>query len=781
MFPSGRSNSFMNTPSKLNSSTFKETATPDHLDKIENYQMDFSAVKDISDSFGSDSIPSGLRTPTAFVKSQNSTPQTNELKSAQNDMLRLRDQIIAIKSDLNSSDPSNSVKNRENIDVIVNKLSGMLESYEQVSSQYENQLKQFLLSRKASKMDYTSGRLEEDLSRLNQEKKDLLSELDKVRNELYREIQQNDNLKNQFIDMEKELTSLRDKISEQEMDLQKANFENNRVRTELDVEMTMEDERRKRALDHENELKSIKLRHDEELKQKKILISDLQNEVAFLKQSEKVLEEELNSRRFRLSQTSDSPRGGSTEEASKLADELYAAKRQIEELKKLWENSQNSKMRSEEYYRSEIERIRADSSKSDEYEELQRDLKEITGRLKQTRADNEELAWALETSRKETERLNALISEQAEKLQERDKKLSVFSDRIRDLESREIQCQEIDVLQESVKKLTVELEDEKIRSSVPLEQVSSLKRKVSLIEREKELLEEHIRTYRLAAYSQGEFQTFSSFIQGLKRHVESEILGIEPMKLTLQDVVRAKEMIDILLKVTDDVRVKVLNHLSQVEDVLRSRTSFSRPENTMDSNEVSVAETVKIDRFRNYDNSNLSDLKKRIDFRSDQSALDRPRTNEYSRPFNPADNYRTSSEMRTLREPLGVTSIPGASNGLSRSRASADDFGNSTNLENRMNNFRSLVSDLKSRQPISAPSTSQLPSQSHYHHQKYSSNNLVRAHEPIRCNLCQEYGHDALSCPDYLSGADTFSEDLFLRDVRNSKFNSARFTERTRV
>ena len=108
-----------------------------------------------------------------------------------------------------------------------------------------------------------------------------------------------------------------------------------------------------------------------------------------------------------------------------------------------------------------------------------------------------------------------------------------------------------------------------------------------------------------------------------------------------------------------------------------------------------------------------------------------------------------------------------------------------------MNNFRSLVSDLRSRTSANNTNVTSRPSyyNNHSHTHQYSSHqysqpstaSLVRAHEPVRCNLCQEYGHDALSCPDYLSGTESFSEDLFLKDVRNSKLNNSRFAERTRV
>lgn len=780
MTPSNRrvTNSFGSSFSFLNPPT---NGTPNHLDKIENLQMDFSAVKDISDSFGSGSEPSGLKTPTAHVKSQNGTPATAELKNTQNDIFRLRDQIMAIKSDLISNGSTSSSDNRETVNAILNKLSGMLESYEQVSAQYENQLKHFLMARKASKLD----------SNPNEELEKLRIEYEKVRNDLYTEIRENDQLKNRLSDFEEELSRQKQKISQQEDEIQKNRFESSRSRTEHEIEMVMEEEHRKRTIAHENELKTVKTRHDEESRQKKMIIADLQNEVAFLKQSEKVLEEELNSRRYRLDQQNPSD---DKEEIKKLSDELFAAKRQAEEFKRLWDDAQTSKMRSEEYYRGEIDRVRKEShGDGDQIEELRKDLKELGGRLKATRADNEELTWALETSRKETEHLNGMIEEQAQKLSERERKLQAFSDRIRELEGRELQSREVEGLQGEVKKLTIELGEERMKAHGPIEQLSALKRKISLIEREKELLEEQLRTSRLSAYSQGEFQTFSTFIQGLKRHIEAEILSIEPLKLTLQDVVRAKEMVDILLKVTEDVRVKVLNHLSQVEEVIKSRFSAAPSAAAPASiGDISAAETVKIDRgTRNYDLNSLSDLRRRIDFRNE-------RIERSDRIETPSSQYYEQS--RTLREPLGVTSVPSASaflpnnnNRFSRSNSSDSD------LENRMNNFRNLVSDLRSRSsatgsnPVtSAPTAAPRPSYNNTHthsQQQYSSHpyshpstssSFVRAHEPVRCNLCQEYGHDALSCPDYLSGSETFSEDLFLKDVRNSKLNS-RFAERTRV
>ena len=791
------------TPSsrRKSSNNFGINGTPNHLDKIENLQMDFSAVKDISDSFGSEAA--GLKTPTAHVKSQNGTPASAELKNAQNDIFRLRDQIMAIKSDF-----SNAADNRETVDAIVNKLSGMLETYEQVSAQYENQLKQFLMARKASKLDTQS----------NEEFEKLKIEYEKVRNDLYNEIKENDQLKNQLNVLEDEISRQKQKLSQKENEIQQNNA---RTRTEQEIEMLMEEEHRKRTAQHEGELKTMKARHEEELRQKKMQIADLQNEVAFLKQSEKVLEEELNSRRYRVHQTDNS-------DNNNLADELFNVKRQAEEFKRLWEDAQASKLRSEEYYRGEIERVRKEShGESDQFEELRNDLKELGGRLKQTRADNEELTWALETSRKETERLNGLIEEQAQKLTEREKKLQGFSDRIRELEGKELQSREVEGLQAEIKRLTVELGEERAKSAGPLEQLAALKRKVALIEREKELLEEQLKMSRLSAYSQGEFQTFSTFIQGLKRHIEAEILSIEPLKLTLQDVVRAKEMVDILLKVTEDVRVKVLNHLSQVEEVIKSRFSVgvssveeringnpsntsnaSYMGNTLTSTNLSSTtsaitpitnanvETVKIERgVRNYDLNNLSDLRRRIDFRGDDQLQSQSHSQAQS----------TQPQQRTLREPLGVTSAVNANNRFSRSSSSDSD------LESRMNNFRNLVSDLRSRtggnSGISGNSGNTLNTlntlntmntygtgnsrpayynpHSHNSHssQLYShptSNSFVRAHEPLKCNLCQEYGHDALSCPDYLSGTESFSEDLFLKDVRNSKLSS-RFAERTRV
>ena len=184
MFSRRLSTTTMGTPNKPNS-IYESTRTPSNLDKIENLQMDFSAVKDISDSFGS---PTGLKTPTANVKSQQNTPATNELKSSHGDIFRLRDQIMSIKNDLKSD--SGSGNSRETVDAIVNKLSGMLETYEQVSSQYESQLKQFLMARKASKLDSSTN--SEDLTiKFNQEKEQLLtdcvnlrSEYEKVRTDL---------------------------------------------------------------------------------------------------------------------------------------------------------------------------------------------------------------------------------------------------------------------------------------------------------------------------------------------------------------------------------------------------------------------------------------------------------------------------------------------------------------------------------------------------------------------------------------------------------------------
>lgn len=833
----------MNTPRKFGSSAaFAPVGTPNHLDRIENLQMDFSAVKDISDSFGGESNMAGLKTPTANVKSQNSTPNTHELKTAQNDIFRLRDQIMAIKADLNSENDS-PLKNRENVDSIVNKLSGMLETYENVATQYENQLKQFLVARKASKLDSNNSRFEEELSLLSQEKSNLLNELERVRNDLYQEIQQNDQIKNRFIELEDEFKRMKTKMMQQEEELQNSRYDNTRVRTENEIKLAFEEEHRKRAMEHETELKSLKKLHEEELHQKKILIGDLQNEVGFLKQTEKVLEEELNNRRLRVlySEESSSDNNNNNFDSQKeelrrenlrLTEEISNSKRQCEDFKRLWEDAQTAKMRSEEYYRGEMERMRAEPAENEKFDELRRDFKEITGRLKQARADNEELLWALETSRKESERLNSLIQEQAQKLSEREKKLHSFSERIQELEGREIneKSREVEDLQVEIRKLSIELGEEKSKAIGPLEQLSALKRKICLIEREKELLEEQVRTCRLSAYSQGEFQSFSTFIQGLKRHIEAEILSIEPLKLTLQDVVRAKEMVEILIKVTEDVRVKVVNHLSQVEDVIRSRginfgmslgstinetdkninttttttNALINNNNTMIGN--SGVETLKTERVRAYESSSLNDLRRKIDFRNET-----PQTQYQSRPV----------EQRTLREPLRVTSIPSASNlrpndynsygsssnflnSNSRSRSNEYNFEydannnnninnnnnnninrNTNNLENRMDNFRTMVSDLRSRAPLVVqsnyntsrpsftPTTSSITGYP-------SSSNVLRAQELSRCNLCQEYGHDALSCPDYLSGTESFSEDNFLKDMRNSKYSS-RLSERTRV
>ena len=162
---------------------------------------------------------------------------------------------------------------------------------------------------------------------------------------------------------------------------------------------------------------------------KKMQIADLQNEVAFLKQSEKVLEEELNSRRYRLQQTDNSDNGT-------LADELFNAKETRKSSKDCgkthrlpnWDLKSITGVKLNVYVRSHMEnRINLKN-----YGMIWRNLVEGWNR----RADNEELTWALETSRKETERLNGLIEEQAQKLTEREKKLLGFSDRIRELEGK---------------------------------------------------------------------------------------------------------------------------------------------------------------------------------------------------------------------------------------------------------------------------------------------------------------------------------------------------------
>lgn len=794
-----------NKSSGMAAESYIPSGTPNHIDRIDNLKMDFSAVKDISDTFGKDEHP-GLKTPTANVKSQMNTPSSTELKISQTDMTRLRDEILSVKRDLEQTQTSGQQfsspigANQGVINSIVSKLSNMLEMYEQVAAQYEVQLKQFLMAKKASKMDSSinnsnnTARLEEEIGMLLKEKEGLFNEFDRNRNQLYEEIQRNEQYKERLRALEHDNSEYQRLLQEKDEIMRELSFERTKVKTEIDIEHTMEEEHKRRVREQERQyeklISDLKSRHELELHQKKLQAADLQNEIAFLKQSEKVLEEELNNRRSRTSKDE----SDIIAENRKLHDETFSLSKQMIELKKSLEESQLAKQRTEEKL-----------AEMTEHEAL------VNDRYKQVRSDNDELKWALDSSKKEIDRLTGLLQEQAQSLSEKDKKVESFSERIRDLEKSQVQEYE-----QEIKRLNSLLSEEKIRGSGPLEQVVQLKRKISLIEREKELLEEQLKMKRLSAYSQGEFQTFSSFVQGLKRHIEAEILSIEPMRLTLADVIKSREMVEILIKVTEDVRIRVLKHLAQVEDVIKSRTTgfnltddrsslLSKPgisqqpyqqyqsqsQSQSQSQDVgSQVETVKIERIRNFD------IPAQV-------------------PSNSIRRLEFSSDSRYLREPLGVTgSLQNRSDEIGGS-------GSSGELENRVNNFRNLVSDMKTRSSVPiAGSSSSASSNNNNHSSGFTSNynyntngtngnagitgntgsynyntsipyssrsgnlntqksttstssyynrngNIVqKAQEPVRCTLCNEIGHDALNCPDYL----TFdsSEDVLLNDMRSN-------------
>ena len=145
-------------------------------------------------------------------------------------------------------------------------------------------------------------------------------------------------------------------------------------------------------------------------------------------------------------------------------------------------------------------------------------------------------------------------------------------------------------------------------------------------------------------------------------------------------------------------------------------------------------------------------------------------------------------------EPLGVTSAVNANNRFSRSNSSDSD------LESRMNNFRNLVSDLRSREHGNNGSTVG----TNTYNSANSVNNRPSYYNPQSVTVASFIVSPVSSTPlsglmnpsDAIYAKNTatmpfparitwaelnpFLEDLFLKDVRNSKLNS-RFAERTRV
>ena len=68
---------------------------------------------------------------------------------------------------------------------------------------------------------------------------------------------------------------------------------------------------------------------------------------------------------------------------------------------------------------------------------------------------------------------------------------------------------------------------------------------------------------------------FNGIVQNLKRFVETEVLSLDPLRMTMHDVLRAKELVEQLIRASEEVRMRVLGHLGQVEDVVRFRNSSS--------------------------------------------------------------------------------------------------------------------------------------------------------------------------------------------------------------
>lgn len=669
-----------------------------------------------------DHLPIGLKTPTSNIKSQSFTPVSSESKDKQNDLVSLKEQIASVRAELQLSSA-----NQETVTDIVSKLNSLLDTYEKVAAEYEALLKQSIMAKKAGKLDGSINRLEV-------EKNQLSAELERMRTELYNEIQSKEQLKMRLDAQEASSSQIQQRLHSEERarlaleeENQRLRFENTKAKTELDVEHTLEEEQRRRAIEHDNQIRELKLRYDAELHQKKLQVADLQNEVALLKQTEKILEEELKSRTSRIPPQDESEL---QRENRLLTEQVAQYRRQSEEYRKRYDDLYSAKQLEEDSYRKEIEAIKQRHAEAGARIDEQQ-LADLNEKLRKARSENEELSRSLKTARNEADRLVAQVSELESRVHDKDKRIVRLAEHVRELEQRVLEESTVKThsqdLENEVKLLSEQLADARIRLNAPNEQVNNLKRKISLIEREKELLEEQLRHARVAAVSQNDPHTFSGFIQSLKRHIDTEVLSLEPMKMTLSDVIRSKEIVDILTNVTEDVRIKVLSHLGQVEEVIRQRQPTVRPSFPA---EPRAPETVKIDRSRNFELVD-GDVRRRLDFR--------------------ADTQDPATSSRYLREPLGVvnTSIFSKNFETERSATAAAPPA-------------SLVS-AGSNGPIS-DYLRPLPTQPSYGTQ-YSRQNL-KVQEPMRCNLCHEYGHDSLSCTDYLSSSE--NDDAVLNDLRNN-------------
>ncbi len=703
-------------------------STPTHIDKIENFEMDLSAVKEFSQPF--DQLPIGLKTPTANIRSQSHTPASAELKVKQNDLMSLKEQISAVRSHLN-----NQPSNQEAVSNVVSKLTSMLDSYEKVAGEYESLLKQSIMAKKAGKLDGSINRLEVEVSDLSREKTHLFSEIERLRSELHSEIQSKEQFKHRLESQEALFNQLHQRLQTEERsrlaleeENQRLRFENTKTKTELDIEHAMEEEQRRRSAEHDAQIREMRVRFEAELHQKKLQVADLQNEVALLKQTEKILEEELKNRSSRLAAQDESEL---QRENRQLVEQVSQYRHQAEEYRKKYEEVIASKARAEDSFRAELEAFKQlrdqIAPRSDAHHAI-----ELNEKLSKYRSENQELSRCLDSANNEIDRLTALSNELELRLHEKEKRISGLSERIQELEKRvledSIAQRNSPNLEHEVKLLNDQLSEARIRLNTPNDQVHALKRKVTLIEREKELLEEQLRNARVTVYSQGELQTFSGFIQSLKRHIESEILGLEPMKMTLSDVIRAKEIVDILIRVTEDVRLKVLSHLGQVEDVIKQRHPSAKPSIAP---EATAPETVKIDRVNRF-GLNDSDLRKRLDFHGGNS----------------------TSSARCLPEPLGVVNTSLFSKTFDSETRTPTASASLATAAGLTGSFSDYLRPLPSQPPLSSQSSSKQP---------------FKVHEPLRCNLCHDYGHDSLSCTDYLSG--TESDDIVLNDLRNNLRN----------
>lgn len=712
-----------------------EPGTPNHIERLENLQMDFGPSE-------LDALPVGLKTPTSNVRSQYNTPGSVEVRTKQNNLELLKQQISSVRADLSTPSKLNS-QNQATASEIITKLAGMLDSYEKVASEYESLLKQSIMAKKAGKLDGNISRMQDEVSALNKDKSNLQSELDQVRANLYSEMQSKELFKKRLESQEQAILQLQQRLQVEEkarLNLEEENqrlkYDNTKVRTELDIEMNMEEEQRRRSLEHENQIRELRARFEADLHQRKLQIADLQNEVALLKQTENILEEELKSRSTRPVQAIPQDEFEWNRENRKLSEQVSQFRRQAEEYQKLYEETASAKQRAEDSYRKELEtfkQLRQETISDSETENIRRQyeqkLSEVAEKLRQAKAENDELSWSAKSANSDAESLKGIVSELELRIQDKDKRMSGLSERVQELEKRVLDesdasretLSELEsskrALEDNVRRLSEELAESRISLNGPNEHVINLKRRVALIEREKELLEDQLRNARLSAYSHGEFQTFSSFIQGLKRHIDGEILSLDPMRMSFSDVVRAKEMVDVLMKVTDDVRIKVLTHLSQVENVIKQRQAPSP-----------FPETVKIERVRNYDISD-AELRRRLEF----------------------SNAEQSS--RYLQEPLGVVN---------------------TKIFNKSADVPSRSYGKPNASLVTADSVTNymrpLPSHQAFPVHPSSTRQILKVQEPIRCNLCHEYGHDSLSCTDYLSG--TECDDLVLNDLRSNLRNN---------